>query len=132
MKTLEMLLEYFKRNRLENFAILIILAIILYGVLGSIFIMHLNIYDSIYYTIITIATVGYGDITPITPLEKIFTVTLILAGVGLLAYILTFIISSVTENLQNRRSERSCLLFLVKNFTNSNNSRLFILLGGRQ
>ena len=106
MKTLEMLLEYFKRNRLENFAILIILAIILYGVLGSIFIMHLNIYDSIYYTIITIATVGYGDITPITPLEKIFTVTLILAGVGLLAYILTFIISSVTENLQNRRSGR--------------------------
>ncbi|MBP5700153.1 MAG: NAD-binding protein [Methanobrevibacter sp.] len=106
MKTLEMLLEYFKRNRLVNFGILIILAIILYGVLGSIFIMHLNIYDSIYYTIITIATVGYGDITPITPLEKIFTVTLILAGVGLLAYILTFIISSVTENLQNRRSGR--------------------------
>ena len=98
MKTLEMLLEYIKRDKIGIYGVIIILGIIIYGILGSVFIMKLDIYDSFYYTIITIATVGFGDITPTTPLQKIFSATLALAGVGLLAYILTIIISSVTEN----------------------------------
>ena len=106
MKYLEILLETIKKDKTGIVGILIIIVILLYGILGSIFIMNLNIYDSIYYTIITIATVGYGDIIPITPLEKIFSVTLALSGVGLLAYIVTFIISSVTQNLHDIRSGR--------------------------
>lgn len=106
MKYLEIVLNYIKKDKTGIFAVLIIVIIILYGILGSIFIMNLNIFDSIYYTIITIATVGYGDIIPITPLQKIFSVTLALSGVGLLAYIVTFIISSVTENLHDIRSGR--------------------------
>ena len=106
MKTLEMLLEYIKRDKIGIYGVIIILGIIIYGILGSVFIMKLDIYDSFYYTIITIATVGFGDITPTTPLQKIFSATLALAGVGLLAYILTIIISSVTENLQDIRSGR--------------------------
>ncbi|AMK16019.1 NAD-binding protein [Methanobrevibacter olleyae] len=106
MKTLKTLLEYIKKDKTGIYGVLIILLISLYGILGSIFIMKLNLYDSIYYTVITIATVGYGDIIPISPLQKIFSVTLALAGVGILAYILTIIISSVTENLQDIRSGR--------------------------
>ena len=106
MKRLEILLNYIKKDKEGMYGILIIVIIFLYGILGSIFIMNLNIFDSIYYTVITIATVGYGDIIPITPLEKIFSVTLALSGVGLLAYIVTFIISSVTQNLHDIRSGR--------------------------
>ena len=106
MKTLKIIFEYMKKDKAGNIGFLIILIILLYGILGSIFIMKLDIYDSIYYTIITIATVGYGDIIPVSPLEKIFSVTLALSGVGLLAYILTIIISSITENLQDIRSGR--------------------------
>ena len=106
MKYLEILLNNIKKDKTGIIGVLIIIFILLYGILGSIFIMNLNIFDSIYYTIITIATVGYGDIIPITPLEKIFSVTLAISGVGLLAYIVTFIISSVTENLHDIRSGR--------------------------
>lgn len=106
MDNLKLLLDNIKKDNSGIYAVLIIVAIILYGIIGSIFIMNLNIFDSIYYTIITIATVGYGDIIPITPLQKIFSVTLALSGVGILAYIVTFIISSVTENLQGIRSGR--------------------------
>ena len=106
MKYLEILLNNIKKAKTGIIGVLIIIFILLYGILGSIFIMNLNIFDSIYYTIITIATVGYGDIIPITPLEKIFSVTLAISGVGLLAYIVTFIISSVTENLHDIRSGR--------------------------
>jgi voltage-gated potassium channel len=106
MKYLELLLNNIKKDKTGIIGVLIIIFILLYGILGSIFIMNLNIFDSIYYTIITIATVGYGDIIPVTPLQKIFSVTLAISGVGLLAYIVTFIISSVTENLQDIRSGR--------------------------
>lgn len=106
MDNLKILLDNIKKDNSGIYAVLIIVAIISYGIIGSIFIMNLNIFDSIYYTIITIATVGYGDIIPITPLQKIFSVTLALSGVGILAYIVTFIISSVTENLQGIRSGR--------------------------
>ena len=101
-----MLFEYFIKDKTGIYGLLIIGIILLYGILGSFFIMKLNLYDSIYYTVITIATVGYGDIIPITPLQKIFTVTLALAGVGILAYILTIIISSVSQNLHDIRSGR--------------------------
>ena len=62
--------------------------------------MHLDIINSLYYTVITIATVGYGDISPHTPLQKLFTVTLVLGGVGLLAYVFTLTISVVTMTVE--------------------------------
>ena len=38
--------------------------------------------DAVYYVIVTIATVGYGDITPTTPEAKWFSLTVILFGTG--------------------------------------------------
>lgn len=70
--------------------------LIIYGFIGSIYIMGLDPIDSIYYTIITIATVGYGDIAPVTPIQKLFSITLVLGGVGLVAYAFTLVISVVT------------------------------------
>ncbi len=106
MKGIKITYNYSTKDRTGIYAVLIIFIILIYGILGSIYIMGLDIYDSIYYTIITLATVGYGDIIPITPLQKIFSVTLALSGVGVLAYIVTFIINSVTQNLQDMRSGR--------------------------
>lgn len=106
MKGIKIIYNYSRRDKTGIYAVLIIVIILLYGILGSMFIMGLDIYDSLYYTIITLATVGYGDIIPITPLQKIFSVTLALSGVGILAYIVTIIISSVTQNLHDIRSGR--------------------------
>ena len=106
MNRLNLILDHIKKDKAGLYGILIVVIILSYGIIGSILIMKLNLYDSLYYTIITIATVGYGDIIPITPLQKIFSVTLALSGVGILAYIVTFIISSVTQNLHDIRSGR--------------------------
>ncbi len=75
MKGIKIIYNYSRRDRTGIYAVLIIVLILIYGILGSIYIMGLDIYDSIYYTIITLATVGNGDIIPITPLQKIFSVT---------------------------------------------------------
>ena len=36
--------------------------------------------DSLYFSVITLATVGYGDLAPTTPASKIFTMVYILIG----------------------------------------------------
>ncbi len=85
-----------KPYKLAFYALIGVLLLMLYGILGSIFIMRLDAINSIYFTVQTIATVGFGDIQPITPLQKIFTVTLVMGGVALLAYAFTLTITVVT------------------------------------
>jgi voltage-gated potassium channel len=45
--------------------------------------------DSLYFSVITLATVGYGDFAPKTDLGKVFTMIYVLIGIGLLVSIFT-------------------------------------------
>jgi len=47
--------------------------------------------DSLYFTVITLTTVGYGDLSPQTPIGKIFTIIYLLLGLGLLASFISVI-----------------------------------------
>ena len=40
--------------------------------------------DSLYFSVVTVTTVGYGDITPDTDGAKLFTVLYILAGISII------------------------------------------------
>ena len=39
--------------------------------------------DSLYFCVMTLSTVGYGDLHPTTPISKIFTMMYLIAGAGL-------------------------------------------------
>ena len=39
--------------------------------------------DSLYFSVITLSTVGYGDFSPTTPLSKIFTMAYIIMGISI-------------------------------------------------
>jgi voltage-gated potassium channel len=41
--------------------------------------------DSLYFSVVTLATVGFGDLTPTTDLAKLFTIGYIITGIGILA-----------------------------------------------
>ena len=47
--------------------------------------------DSLYFTVVTLTTVGYGDLTPQTDLGKLFTIVYILAGLGILGSFIALI-----------------------------------------
>ena len=89
-----------KPYKLVLYALLGVTLLIIYGMLGSEYIMRLDLINSIYFTVQTIATVGFGDIRPITPLQKMFTVTLVMGGVALLAYAFTLTITVVTMTVE--------------------------------
>lgn len=80
--------------------IILIIGLFIYGIVGSYFIMDLNFIDSVYYAVITMATVGYGDYAPHTGIQKIFATTLALAGVALLAYVFNIILTNFQEKME--------------------------------
>ena len=46
---------------------------------------HWTLLDSIYFSVTTLATVGYGDLSPHTAIGKIFTIFYIIIGIGMLS-----------------------------------------------
>jgi voltage-gated potassium channel len=89
----------------------VIVLIMLTGTLGFMVIEGWNVLDSLYMTITTMATVGFGEIHPLSPQGRIFTIALIVLGVGGALYLLTAMMQFVFEghlgrNLERRRMQR--------------------------
>ena len=67
--------------RLRMYLIILVI-IITVGTFGFMAAEGLTIADAFYFSIVTVATVGYGDISPVTAAGKILSVFLIITGVG--------------------------------------------------
>ena len=73
------------RNLVFGFLFLVI--IILIGTIGYSLIQKWDFLDSLYMTVITITTVGYGEVSKLSMPGKVFTIGLIASGAGTAAYI---------------------------------------------
>jgi voltage-gated potassium channel len=67
------------------------------GVAGYMLIEGWNFLDSLYMTVITLATIGYGETNPLDVQGRYFTILLILGGIGVMTYIFTNISELLLE-----------------------------------
>ena len=68
-----------------------------------------SIPDSIYWAIVTITTVGYGDISPVTPLGKFVASVIMLMGYGIIAVPTGIITTEMALAARNKNhSEEAC------------------------
>ncbi len=65
-----------------------------------------NLFDAFYWALITISTVGYGDIAPVTPEGRVVTMLIIFTGIGLISFVTSIIVSSFNERLGVLREDR--------------------------
>jgi voltage-gated potassium channel Kch len=70
-----------------------------------------NIPTAIYWAVITLASVGYGDISPITPMGRIMTVVMALLGIGIFAIPASILSSGFMHELQSQRQHLENELF---------------------
>ncbi|HEY9123774.1 MAG TPA: potassium channel protein [Bacteroidales bacterium] len=90
-----------KKNRIL-WLVLPIVSIIIFGILGYIIIEHYNFRDALFMTIITITTVGFREVHPLSDIGMYFTSFLIIISFGIFAYTITaltqYIVDSVFRN----------------------------------
>jgi voltage-gated potassium channel len=68
--------------------------------------LHLSWIDAFYFCTVTLATVGYGDITPTTDISKLFTIFYILIGIGVFAAFASLLVRNATLRRELRRAKR--------------------------
>lgn len=88
-----------------------LLAVLAGGTAGYMLIEKWDVWDAFYMTVTTVATVGYGEVHPLSPRGRLFTVALIFGGVGTLFYTVTLLATIIVEGglhqqLEKRRAAR--------------------------
>lgn len=84
-------------ERRLRLAAVLLSALLTLGVAGYVFIEGWSFLDALYMTAITVTTVGFREVHPLSNGGRIFTIFLILFGVGVAFYILTTLVATVVE-----------------------------------
>jgi len=100
----------------KKFELLTLLFLLLFIVLTSgiaIYILeadqnsHINtLFDGIYWAIVTISTVGYGDIAPVTELGRAISILIIVSGIAMISFVTSVIVSAFSERLDELKEYR--------------------------
>ena len=98
------------KSKIDKIGLLVIL-IIAIGILGYMGLSGYNFVDALYMTVITVTTVGFGELQPFSPEEKIFTIFLILTSIIIFGYAVSafseYLVSGkLFEHFKHRRVEK--------------------------
>lgn len=83
-------------GRRLGIAISLLLGVLAFGTVGYL-ILGLSLIDALYQTVTTVATVGFREVVPFGTAERVFTMALIIVGVGAVLYALGSLIETLIE-----------------------------------
>ena len=93
--------------RRSTIAVAVILILVIFsGVLGYSYIEGWGFFDALYMTTITLTTTGYQEVRPLSPEGRMFTIALLIVGMGTVAYSVTQFMQdlfSINFKVQRRR-----------------------------
>lgn len=81
-----------------KYPIILLLTILAIGIVGYKIISDVSLIDAIYMTVITVSTVGFGELHPFNETEKIFTIFLIILSIGIFGYVISVITEYIANN----------------------------------
>jgi voltage-gated potassium channel len=100
----DMLVTALKKSR-AKIAVFLFTVVVMCIILGTVMYMvegpengFTNIPVSIYWTIVTLTTVGFGDITPQTPLGQFISMVIMILGYGIIAVPTGIVTSEIVSN----------------------------------
>ena len=73
------------------------LLVIAIGVIGYMTIENWSFLDALYMTVITVSTVGYAEVHALSAVGRVFSIVLIIGGVGVMLYTLTTLVQYFFE-----------------------------------
>jgi len=65
-----------------------------------------SLFDGLYWAIVTISTVGYGDISPVTDVGRAISILIIISGIAMISFVTSVIVSAFSERLSELKEYR--------------------------
>ena len=98
--------EYHKVHHQFLLVLSAALTILLVGATAYHHLLHLKWLDAFYFCTTTLATVGFGDISPNTDAAKLFTMFYIVIGIGIFATFASLLVRNSSLRRELRRAKR--------------------------
>ncbi|WP_166385086.1 potassium channel family protein [Polaribacter sp. 11A2H] len=94
-----------------NKTLFLVIAILSLGTIGYMTLSNYSFIDALYMTVITVTTVGFGELRPFSPEEKVFTIFLILTSITVFGYAVSafseYLVSGkLFEQFKHRKVEK--------------------------
>ena len=96
------MLKFLREYKRVLIPVYILNGLLVIGTFGYVVLENYPLLDAFYMTVITIATVGYGEIHPLSDYGRVFTAFLIMTSFGTFAYAVSSITRLVTDGEINR------------------------------
>ena len=93
----ELLPEVYPHLKAFRLPLILTVLVMLVGTIGYVLIDNFTIIDAIYQTAITFTTVGFGEIAPISPTGRIFTINLIIAGFAVFSSAVGILVAEINK-----------------------------------
>ncbi len=114
-KSIQQFTSILSAKKFELYTLLMFASIVIFVSAVLIYVMEANnpdssinsLFDAFYWALVTISTVGFGDVTPITDGGRAIAMIIIVAGVGVLSFFTSIIVSAFNEKLGELRETKS-------------------------
>lgn len=110
------LLIFFKKKVYT--AVFLLVAVLVSGIIGFRLLSNYSWIDALYMTVITITTVGFGEVVPLDSEAKIFTIFLILISIVVVGYALSIITEYILSKNNVEELKQKKMQKLIDSFKN--------------
>ncbi len=112
-KSINQFIEVLKNKQFELYTLLFLLAFMMMTAGIAIYVLEERInpnieslFDAIYWALITISTVGFGDIAPVTDEGRTISIVIIIFGIAMISFATSVIVSAFSEKLNEVKESR--------------------------
>ncbi|MCV6606821.1 MAG: NAD-binding protein [Campylobacterales bacterium] len=112
-KSLNTFVSVLAQKKFELYILMIFIGFIVFASGTAIYIYETDtnpkisdMFDAIYWSLVTISTVGYGDITAVTTEGRVITMVLIITGIGVISFATSIIVSAFSEKIEELKANK--------------------------
>ncbi len=113
-KSLRRLLSILSSKKFEFMTLIVFTAIVIFIASVLIYVMEANnpdspvntLFDAVYWSVVTIFTVGYGDIIPVTSEGRVVAMVVIMLGIAVISFATSIVVSAFTEKLDEIKEDK--------------------------